>query len=138
MKAQELRIGNFVLTKYRGEFHQKTVESITKDGIDFFVPDGYGELHTDIDTDEPFPIPLTEDWLLKFGFKKLTPECFEKKYSHQGELLIFSWETPVGMSNNMKEGEYYFFFNRIPHTISHVHTLQNLYFALTGEELTIQ
>lgn len=69
------------------------------------------------------PIPLTEEWLFKFGYKKVntlydTTEVFEKKLSYtiyfRSGVLSFSFSTQE---------------------IKYVHQLQNLYFALTNEEL---
>ena len=76
------------------------------------------------------PIPLTEEWLLKFGFEKsggglyLTYETFEMYYIN-GVL---------GLSARVSDpNEGY-----IDTKIKYVHQLQNLHFALTGEELTIK
>jgi hypothetical protein len=72
------------------------------------------------------PIPLTEEWLLKFGFTKVSTnyEC--------GFLLLWG---------NLKTGTVDFVLTE-PHSnkrhitaLRYVHQLQNLYFALTGEEL---
>ena len=72
------------------------------------------------------PIPLTEEWLLKFGFEKMTKGyCF-----HNGSFGLFfdngilQLETPVTSIE-------------LNH-IKFVHQYQNLYFALTCEELTIK
>jgi len=70
------------------------------------------------------PIPLTEEWLLKL--------CFNHDdgiYSSKNELIVFYIE------RDELECEYLGY--SLPIKIKHVHQLQNLYFALTGEELTI-
>ena len=78
------------------------------------------------------PIPLTEDWLLKFGFKKqsntyyisincLTAELHFEDYGHNMILWL--------KSDNS---------NLILDYTRYVHQLQNLYFALTQKELTIK
>lgn len=70
------------------------------------------------------PIPLTEEWLLRFGFEKdrsgyrlddINSLSFSENY-------IVCWHDKV---LGIKQIEY-------------VHQLQNLYFTLTGEELTIK
>jgi hypothetical protein len=69
------------------------------------------------------PIPLTEEWLLKFGFRINTvdglpwyeKECLTLDY-------MFDFERHDASTNR----------------VHYVHQLQNLYFALTGEELTIK
>ena len=66
------------------------------------------------------PIPLTEEWLVKFGI-------IEANESHVKRIKI---ETDFG--------ELMFYIdNRLPQ-LKYVHQLQNLYFALTNTELTIK
>jgi hypothetical protein len=77
------------------------------------------------------PIPLTEEWLLKFGFKvnRQTKEenniwrCYWTEGHFEIEQIIgfFLWDN-----------------NCYGTKIKYVHQLQNLYFALTGEELIIK
>ena len=78
------------------------------------------------------PIPLSEDWLLKFGFVKcgnlITTQTIKAPIIGSFSLLL-------------SEGKWFFVPNvRIEWSveITHVHQLQNLYFALTGEELKIK
>lgn len=72
------------------------------------------------------PIPLSEDILLKLGFEYATNHDFVKS-----NLFL----TDFG-------GKYYRAFlggsQRITKEFTSVHQLQNLYFALTNEELTIK
>jgi hypothetical protein len=81
----------------------------------------------------PFdPIPLTEKWLLKFGFYETTKENYVSG--------LYTLNKPDGFYINKEtmcycEIDYEGTTNdRIK--IQYVHQLQNLYFALTGEELT--
>lgn len=71
------------------------------------------------------PIPLTEEWLLKFGFEKRgvnrTRWTFWKIDLVEDEKGIYSFDE-----------------SRIYIDIKYVHQLQNIYFALTGEELTFK
>jgi len=67
------------------------------------------------------PIPLTEEWLLKFGlYKDWIPSI--------NSPWIF---------NIHDDSKSNFAFKRGGIKIEYVHQLQNLYFALTGEELLI-
>ena len=67
-------------------------------------------------------IPLTEEWLLKFGFEphkggyELEKSTFDKTY-----MLVDVLTDQCVRAD-----------------ISYVHSLQNLYYALTGEELKIK
>jgi hypothetical protein len=67
------------------------------------------------------PIPLTEEWLLKLGAKK--DKIDNTYYLSELEIMLpnfFRYKTSI--------------ISRI----DYVHQLQNLYFALTGEELKQQ
>ena len=110
MKANELRIGNY-FTDYAGRVGQVVPETFTciKSG-------GYKDSNY---------IPLTEEWLLKFGFENIRIGVFINKIGVYKAGLKFCY--------NASFFEYY---NLV--VIEHVHQLQNLYFYLTGEELTIK
>lgn len=138
MKAQELRIGNWVLIPNSLEDEiiiptiDKRVLAIQRDGLlihsspheskDYVVP----LKHT-------MPIPLTEDWLKKFGFEK--DSHFKNRFSIdiiEGEKLLLILHINI----HSKEFE----INAGHKTLcvlEYVHQLQNLYHALTGEELTL-
>jgi hypothetical protein len=67
------------------------------------------------------PIPLTEEWLLKLGAKK--DKIDNTYYLSELEIMLpnfFRYKTSM--------------ISRI----DYVHQLQNLYFALIGEELTLK
>lgn len=68
------------------------------------------------------PIQLTEEWLIRFGFEKVNSDYILFKNDN---LLMLSSSFRLladdGYSMSIK--------------IKYVHQLQNLYFALTGEEL---
>lgn len=111
MEANELRIGNYYLS-YGVDLKQ--VENLTKGKtlIDFH------------------PIPLTEEWLLKFGFDK--SDVFDERgYLFSNYNLNINYYTYLDWDEDNKCLEKY------PH-IKYVHQLQNLFYALTGEELTIK
>jgi hypothetical protein len=68
------------------------------------------------------PIPLTEEWLLKFGFEEWDKNAWQKGF----DLSIHKIDSIFWYNNN-----------GINVLIKYVHQLQNLCFALTGEELTL-
>jgi hypothetical protein len=67
------------------------------------------------------PIPLTEDLLLKFRFEPL--------FSGAG---YYKNHVEIGHNHNG------FYIIASGHKIEYIHQLQNLYFALTGEELKLK
>ena len=76
------------------------------------------------------PIPLTEEWLLKFGFIKKYQTFEFKGLNIDGTVVHFSfdkWRSEYDIENCD--------FTEIPAECKYVHQLQNLYFALTNEEL---
>jgi len=113
MRANELRIGNLVLDKDGNKFQINGVleNSVFKEGDYIGTPIEWIK-----------PIQLTEEWLLKFGFKN--NELIDKH-------LIFIWfGDHVGIKGMLGLVK--------PWSCVHVHQLQNLYFALINEELTIK
>lgn len=119
MEANELRIGNFVQgNPYIGKitvFNNDKCVIKHKSGIEKF-------LIKDLES-----ILLNEKWLLDLGFEKhsTNPFWFRKKQlcvSLLGVVELVSWDMKIFKIDTKAE---------------FVHTLQNLYFALTGEELTL-
>lgn len=111
MTPNELRIGNW-LTNFLDEEFQVNGNTIAYWGLDEF-PD-------------PKPILLTEERLLKFGFNKSfldNDQCRCWDY----ELNEFHLH---GMGDNI--------FTFMTRKINYVHQLQNVFFVLTGEELTFK
>jgi hypothetical protein len=127
MEARELRIGNYVLC--RGAFARVT--SISEDGIGYVKQSGIGEGKIPLKLVKP--ITLTEEWLLKFGFEV---NEFHKNYKIKVDYYHHSikfYENEWVYSNDISDASC--------HTIAsvnYVHQLQNIYFALTNEELTIK
>ncbi len=112
MKASELRIGNWVNGKHRGEF-QVTCENISD------LQNGHIELKG---------IPLTEEWLERMGFK-------DNEWRHKTDANCMYWgkDRKKLYISDQRDTEYSFIA-----PCKYVHQLQNLYHSLTGEELTIK
>lgn len=113
IKPQELRIGNYYKGASRGNIEivsWQTLRDLSE-----------GKLNL-------LPIPLTEEILLKFGFEK-----------EGGYLSIGKLRGAITVCKAERESDslcYRWFVNNLKMTDLHfVHQLQNLFFALTNEEL---
>ncbi len=119
MKANELRIGNYIND-------EQTTHIIV--GVDnyciksYWLKDVEKECLYETQLNQIKPIPLTEEWLLKFGFEKDELGWFFKENDYCSFGLFF------------KDNEWLFYISDTK--IKYVHQLQNLYFALTNNELT--
>ena len=131
MKTTELRIGNFI------QYHFD--DSITVDVLDYMHV--YSSDCGDIPVHAVQPIPLTEQWLLDFGFEETIEESFIKEFDG-ATLIIF-------IINGVAELIYKHYSSHSENeidtvnavcllSVEYVHQLQNLYFALTQEELILK
>lgn len=111
--AKELRIGNLV----------------TIDGV---VVEIYEVTHGVIEIAngaEPYsindiePIPITEEWLISVGFVKQLDGNYKHPNSHEIEVFFHNRGFEVMVNSTCKNH------------IKHVHDVQNMYFALTGDEV---
>lgn len=155
IKASDLRRGNFAVDYITQNPHQVSNIWIGKSGIrsswdhagetgnDYVFFTGMKDFNgreygTTCNAKDVNPISITEEWLFRFGFTKEDVGENHVRY-FKGEGLLFG----VEFINHPNEQ------NQIIITPSHVwdasytgspclyvHQLQNLYFALTGEELT--
>ena len=135
MKANELRIGNLV-TVNNPEYHPKLkgvilrVTSISLNSDDYSVglehinqkPNTYYEAYSQF-VRFIEPIQLTEEWLLKFGANKYEFEHKENQYRIENMLFVIRENIFFDYGTGVK--------------LQFVHQLQNLYFAINSEELTI-
>lgn len=125
MEARELRIGNLV--------NYGTILAIDVDGC-LVQSDDIMEINI---FDEIHPIPLTEEWLIKFGFERDKTGDLSIMVNSIDTHLFFVVTKDWFYPSLISEPEYS---NMGPsciglNRIRHIHQLQNLYFALTGEEL---
>ena len=120
MESNELRIGNLV--HYHDEHLKPNDEVIKISYLDLMIIHHKEKYH------HYSPIPLTEEWLLKFGFTKTDNKYFigelNELNNRQLDLILCTDKNVISYQDYL-------------HPILYVHQLQNLYFALTGEELTI-
>jgi hypothetical protein len=76
------------------------------------------------------PIPLTEEVFLKFGARKYQNDHGCDSYSFDVKL-----SSPLSFYDKNVNG---FMCNKTSYFVEYVHQLQNLFFALTGEELKME
>lgn len=133
MKASELRIGNLVyVTDNLTNLIFKEITPINIHNLMHLT--GWDKSPVDIEFE---PIPLTEEFLLKFGFKNID----------KGGNDYITYTDPnhdyyLQLDVRIKDNKYLILDNSFDDLrafsmvdIEYVHQLQNLYFALTGNEL---
>jgi hypothetical protein len=121
MKASELRIGNTIRYTHDTDLNDKLRGTFLTIDIDTLT---YLEIGDRPDFYEP--IPLTPAILEKCGFVR----------DRNGFALSDKMSLSLSVT---KDGEYLacWLDKSLGITVENVHQLQNLYFALTGEELTV-
>jgi hypothetical protein len=105
MKANELRIGNWVRLRQHDAFIQIEQYQLCESELINLQP-----------------IPITEEWLLEFGF---ISNPYDDRYE-KGSIHV---------ECDIRKGQTYLWIENMPH-IKYIHQIQNLHFALEGEELT--
>lgn len=133
MKANELRIGNLIT------FGAMRHECKPCDILNLYQSEIAGT-----QCDEYQPIPLTEEWLKRFGFTKYQWTDAYFIHTKFGDLMVRFLEGKIythftnvyaDQKGMMMKGRRYVGNLNSTQNITHVHTLQNLYFALIGQEL---
>lgn len=114
MEAKNFRIGNWIYDKtFKKEIQFKSF---------------YGLCNIENNIDNYKPIPLTEEWLLKFGFEKQMAWTYRIHMFGDKWLVVYLGQK--GWSINNKNYPDFM-------KLDYVHQLQNLFFAITGEELKL-
>jgi hypothetical protein len=129
MQANELRIGNLVIKSLKSGNGRKIEAEI-----------GHADIARIFEKTGSFnyePIPLTEEWLVRFGFIydptiAKQNQSYWDKYGNQRIFSLAKYEEGLFFEDIVIGGDIY------KTEIKHVHQLQNLYFALTGTELTLK
>lgn len=126
IEANELRIGNLIKPCNNNYWSEWYLNKVRTTGVRCTI-------ETLLDKDEYWNweyIPLTEEWLFKFGLLEVKKG---KKYTVSAGIANL-YITENGKKYNYAVYEKPFFIQKI----KYVHQLQNLYFALTGQELQIK
>ena len=125
INEKELRIGNLVMFR-----KDKIVEVSNLGNLFETIETVNGLRYGSDDINEYNPIALTAEWLEKFGFEKLTDKnkgWKQTSFSLNNGRFIVNFDDGLLTVNFLIGSEY-----------KYVHQLQNLYFALTNEELNIK
>lgn len=132
MKANEIRIGNYIADIWTPNGLFKVTE-LRKDKI--FYGNCFKAKYDDIR-----PIPLTEEILLKAGGKRFDEDKIILMLNDPSTHLVLMkvgthWFPQIEQTGEFaSEGVNVVFLN----FIDYLHQLQNLFFALTGEEIKIE
>ena len=128
MRSNELRLGNWVLNNGKPYQILNGIDNNYIYGLDSVILDShiYKSSLEYID-----PITLTEEILLKCGFESDYKSIYAKYIPNDGGYFHIKY-------NSHNNGFYLVLHGFYVARIKHLHQLQNLYFALTGEELNIE
>lgn len=138
MKANELRLGNYVNFKNREDILFCSINELSSSGYIHLIR----HFKVGDEDDQPegiediTPININEEWLERFGFVNTTHKLGNPAPNHKAfEKYNFHIKLyGKDIENYMWFGEQVLSYA----PVQYVHQLQNLYFALTGEELTIK
>jgi hypothetical protein len=124
-RTSELRQGNYVL-----QSHLETVNVVLGTKPKYILTDCKVADGDWIGSALYEPIPLTEDWLVKFGL--------ETSQYYSGHRVRYKLPDERFEIDLEEDGEHGISFEgNILTYINYVHQLQNIYFTLTGEELNL-
>ena len=121
MNKQELRIGNFVTQQGSNFVEEVTIELLCRKDVILS------------------PISITEEWLLRLGFKQCSWDKREFWLGlHENSFFCYfkfykNGRVDCGFSGKTEKNK-----TRDTVFLKYVHQLQNLYFALTSEELELK
>ena len=115
IKANELRVGNLINIKNKATGYEYKEEYIT--------PSSIMDLHSNGDNSSFIysPIEITEDLLVRLGFDSLGDYGYGIGKFHIVKR-VGKWGFPIGSEIRF---------------LKYIHEVQNLYFALTSEELVL-
>lgn len=125
MEAKELRIGNIV-SHWSGT---REIGGVLIDSVEFMPTKelSKGATYDDIDG-----VELTDELMVLLGFKKIANSQFIQYWENGYISLWHRYDAPHNSFGlNYTDQDY----NDKYVEIKYVHQLQNLYFALTGQEL---
>ena len=129
MKANEIRIGNYIGVEEVDLNSGSEIISSYQCNLNDIAEIERGNVRNRYS-----PIPLTEEWLLKLGFSATS---HLHNFYHEDNMYFQIMSTIRNTQTGERSG-FYFDSDGFDLKLDHVHQLQNLYFALTGEELELK
>lgn len=155
MKANELRIGNYIYIDSRDELRTIVEIRHTMVSVKYIRSDTNQPHQSMVEYDRLTPITLTEEWLFKFKWKYQDRDI--NRSDGKKERFYISpffgehreYWIELQLSNNsfghsfmwlccdIGGGNDHIHFPQ-GHKIDYVHQLQNIFFALAGEEPTLK
>ncbi|MCT4321800.1 hypothetical protein [Elizabethkingia anophelis] len=125
MNSKELRIGNLIKDEHG------TLSNIVE--ITDYDRIAVGNNRVVKDLSNCVPIPLTEEWLIKFGFKKGYNAYYSYLEIWDSLYIIVSKNNTIYISESSSiSGHQLQVAN-----FEHIHQIQNFYFAIANKELTL-
>jgi len=136
IEANELRIGNYFQIHSAGKDIFFRVSQISKTGVSHGTT---GQSGYRLFTYKMInPIPINKEWLSKFGFKEWGENMMHVDAwspGHPSQRFDIDWREDMGIITKSRyQGDRFDDF-KMRH-INCVHRLQNLFFSLTGQELS--
>lgn len=125
MKPSELRIGNWINT-IEGPAQVREITDYERLAV--------GTDKRVVDLQTAGPIPLTEEILLKAGFEKAHNDYHNTDQFRHPHFKLLLRSEEDGSYTPCSHGQYLYSKGE---RINSLHQLQNLFFALTGQELEI-
>jgi hypothetical protein len=138
MKVEELRVGNLIYDLTDSVARVDTVSNLF-DGP--MIEAHSSQMLASKEPDCYKPIPLTEEWLLKFGFVKernlSVPDTSNEYFYVKDNLMLtcFVFDNRLTIEFHYRSFDIACYLSK---KLEFVHQLQNLYFELKDKELTIQ
>lgn len=129
--SNELRIGNWIHDIFQEDKPSVDFKVYALHKTKCFYGATSGIYHTTYERLRP--IPLTPEWLERAGFEKIAG-CYSIKIWDRGTLYVIIDDANVRFEiGNSAEG-----IVACKGDLTSVHSLQNLYWSLTGKELTFK
>lgn len=132
IKSNELRIGNLIENGFKKSNgfpdYIDRVVSLSEEGEINIWSESLKNQNGGSECMVALPIQLTEDWLIKLGFERLSEKYYILDMCEFSTRYYYSYSG--GFWRFEVEG-------KLVSELKYVHQIQNIYFVLTGKELIL-